>query len=99
MTVSRGNIFQYMSAFPGSSPGAFADFLECNSFMISGFTIRLGPEGLKNLSLADETSAVFDEITEYVKALERGGPRLPRRQGSGFTVSTGMAESLHCAGP
>src|SRR5260370_14602412 len=30
--------------------------------------IRLGPEGLKNLILRDETFRVFHEITEYVKS-------------------------------
>src|SRR6266481_7909929 len=59
--------------------------------------VRLGPDGLKNLILRDETFRVFHEITEYVKSLgsERYAFfRAPKAVVHG--VEPEWLESLHC---
>src|SRR5260370_931254 len=59
--------------------------------------IRLGPEGLKNLILRDETFRVFHEITEYVKSPGSEADALFRTP---KTVVHGVEpewlENLHC---
>jgi hypothetical protein len=59
--------------------------------------IRLGPEGLKDLILRDETFRVFHEITEYVKSPGSEADaffRAPKAMVHG--VEPEWLEYLHC---
>src|SRR5712664_2077930 len=71
--------------FSGSSPRAFR------------IHIRLGPEGLKDLILRDETFRVFHEITEYVKSPGSEADALFRAPKTVVhSVEPEWLENLHC---
>src|SRR6266852_8905213 len=100
------------AGFSGSSPRALR-IPRMYCFMTSGLTyladsanvllydfrinVRLGPEGLKNLILRDETFRVFHEITEYVKSLGSEAEALFRApQAVVHGVEREWLEYLHC---
>jgi hypothetical protein len=59
--------------------------------------VRLGPEGLKNLILRDETFRVFHEITEYVKSPGSEADAFFRApQAVVHGVESEWPEYLHC---
>jgi len=84
-----------MTAFRDPSPRALR--ISANVLLYDfRIHIRLGPEGLKDLILRDETSRVH-EITEYVKSPGSEAERaLPRAKDSGSQCRAGMLENLHC---